>query len=66
MKKMEYPVIIFFYEKKILKKMINLTNNIQLFLYSLIYMRNRIMRMYKKKSRLLELRGEKVGTTMFT
>ncbi len=46
--------------------MINLTNNIQLFLYSLIYMKNRIMRMYKKKSRLLELRGEKVGTTMFT
>lgn len=57
MKKMEYPVIIFFYEKKILKKMINLTNNIQLFLYSLIYMRNRIMRMYKKKISFVRTQG---------
>lgn len=66
MKKIFYKIIFPLKKKYILKKMNKLANNIQLFLYSLIYMRNRIVRMYKKNSHLLELRGEKVGTTMFT
>jgi len=66
MKKILYDVIFLLEKKYILKKMINFINYTQLFLYSLIYMRNRIVRMNKKKFSFVELRGEKVGTTMFT
>jgi len=66
MKKILYDVIFLLEKKYILKKMINFINYTQLFLSSLIYMRNRIVRMNKKKFSFVELRGEKVGTTMFT